>query len=103
MIEYAFAQGQATGGGGIGSQLGLLVPFLAMIAIMYFLMIRPQQKKEKERKSMIASLKKGDKVLTAGGIYGIVDSFKEGEVVVVKIANNTKVEMIRNAVQGKVS
>lgn len=72
-----------------------------MIVIFYFLLIRPQQKKEKERKNMITALKQGDRVLTAGGLYGIVDSFKEGDVVVLKISGNTKAEFTRNAIQVK--
>jgi preprotein translocase subunit YajC len=103
MIEYAFAQGQAAGGSGTGSSLISFIPIVLMIVIFYFLLIRPQQKKEKDRKNMISALKKGDRVLTAGGIYGVVDSFNEGDIVIVKIANNTKVEMSKNSVQVKVS
>jgi len=102
MIEYAFAQGATGGAASTGSSLFSFIPIVLMIVIFYFLLIRPQQKKEKDRKGMITSLKKGDKVLTAGGIIGVVDSFNEGDIVVLKIANNTKVEFSKNAIQVKV-
>lgn len=100
MNGIAYAQ---TGGGLAGnSSLLSLLPIVAMIVIFYFLLIRPQQKKEKERKGMIEALKQGDRVLTAGGIYGIVDSFKDPDIVVVKISGNTKVEFTKSAIQTKV-
>jgi len=107
VIGIAFAMGQAPGGAG-GAQGGAstwmsMVPIVAMIAIFYFLLIRPQQKKEKERKEMISSIQKGDKVLTTGGIYGIVSSIKDDDTVILKIADGTKVEFTRNSIQGKVS
>jgi preprotein translocase subunit YajC len=95
------AQGNGAQGG--GSQWLSLLPILLMILIFYFLLIRPQQKKEKERKAMISSIKKGDKVLTIGGIYGIVSDFKGDDIVIVKIGEGTKVEFTRSAVQSKIS
>ncbi len=80
-----------------------LLPILLMILIFYFLLIRPQQKKEKDRKAMISSIKKGDKVLTIGGIYGIVSDFKGDDIVIVKIGEGTKVEITRSAIQSKIS
>jgi preprotein translocase subunit YajC len=80
-----------------------LLPILLMILIFYFLLIRPQQKKEKDRKAMISSIKKGDKVLTIGGIYGIVSDFKSDDIVIVKIGEGTKVEITRSAIQSKIS
>jgi preprotein translocase subunit YajC len=77
------------------------VPIILMIAIFYFLLIRPQQKKEKDRKSMISEIKEGDKVLTSGGIYGVVSNVKDENIVVVKIANNTKVEFSKSSIQVK--
>ena len=79
------------------------VPILLMIVIFYFLLIRPQQKKEKERKNMISSLQKGDKVVTVGGIYGVVTGVKESEdVVVLKVSENTKIDFTRSAIQNKI-
>jgi len=83
------------------SQYGFLILMVLTIGIFYFLMIRPQKKKEKDRLAMISALKKGDKVLTAGGMYGVVDGFKEGDIVIVKIGGNTKVEFTRTAIQTK--
>lgn len=103
-IGIAYAQAQ--GGGAAASPLGALgniLPILLIIGIFYFLIIRPQQKREKERKNMIASIKKGDKVLTAGGIYAVVDSVKDDDIVVMKISGNTKAEFSKNSIQSKVS
>lgn len=70
---------------------------IIMMVIFYMLMIRPQQRKEKERRSMIANIKTGDKVVFSGGIIGIVSNLKEN-IFVVKIADNVKIEVGRNAV-----
>jgi preprotein translocase subunit YajC len=104
MTGAAFAQ-SATGaaGGSLGNSFGIIVPFALMFVVFYFLLIRPQQKKEKERKSMIESLQKGDRVITSGGMYAVIDSIKDKDVVVLKISGNTKVEFSRNAIQAKVS
>lgn len=103
MFGIAYAQSGAGGAAGSGSSLLSLVPIALMILIFYFLLIRPQQKKEKDRKQMISALKKGDRVLTNGGIYGIVDNFKENDIVILKISGNTKVEFSRSAIQAKVT
>jgi preprotein translocase subunit YajC len=96
------AQGQPQQGGSLLT--GFIVPMLAMIVIFYFILIRPQQKKEKERKQLLESIQKGDKVLTVAGIYGVVVSVKpEENIVVLKIADNTKVEFAKSAIQAKVS
>jgi preprotein translocase subunit YajC len=99
------AEGTPSGGQGLQGALGnysFIILMVATIAIFYFLLIRPQKKKEKERVGMISALKKGDKVLTAGGMYGVIDSFKEGDIVVVKVSGNTKIEFAKSAIQTKV-
>jgi preprotein translocase subunit YajC len=73
------------------------IPILLIFAIFYFILIRPQQKKQKQHQELIASLRKGDKVVTNGGVYGVVVDVKE-HVVVLKISENVKIELIRNAV-----
>ncbi|MCX7679228.1 MAG: preprotein translocase subunit YajC [Spirochaetes bacterium] len=84
--------------------MGFLVPLLAMIVIFYFILIRPQQKEAKKRKEFLESIQKGDKVLTIGGIYGVVVNLKpEENIVVLKIAENTKIEVAKSAIQSKVS
>ena len=80
-----------------GGGLGMLVPMLIIILIMYFLMIRPQQKKQKETQKMIAALKKGDKVVTIGGIHGTISSTKE-TTVIVKVDDGAKIEFNRTAI-----
>ncbi len=105
LFSIAFAAAEPAAGGQASSpwsQYGFLVLMVVTIGIFYFLLIRPQKKKEKDRLGMISALKKGDRVLTASGMYGVVDSFKEGDIVIVKIANNTKVEFTKNAIQMKV-
>jgi preprotein translocase subunit YajC len=72
-----------------------------MLLIFYFLMIRPQQKRQKEVQKMLAAVKKGDRILTASGLYGTVAGVKD-DVVVVQIADNVKVEMVKSAVTGVV-
>ncbi|MDR1900418.1 MAG: preprotein translocase subunit YajC [Treponema sp.] len=91
--------GQQTADAGGGSQnfLVTLLPFAAIIAIFYFLIIRPQNKKQKETQKMLSALKKGDRVVTVGGIHGTVQSVREGSVIL-KIDDNVKVEFNRNAI-----
>jgi preprotein translocase subunit YajC len=91
------SSGQGGGGGG----LGMLLPIILIFVIMYFLMIRPQQKKHREHQQMIQSLRKGDRVVTSGGLYATVLNIKEKDnVVVLKIAEGVKVEIQRNSIAG---
>ncbi|MBP1728572.1 MAG: yajC, partial [Deltaproteobacteria bacterium] len=79
MIGLAYAMGTPPGGAAGGGQSALtsLVPLIIMFAIFYFLLIRPQQKKAKEHKALLDALKKGDKVVTAGGMHGKVTAVEE--------------------------
>ncbi len=79
------------------SMLMQLVPFVAVAAIFYFLLIRPQQKQLKETKKMLDSLKPGDKVVTRGGMIGVISSLKEDEVEL-EIAKGVKASFTRSAV-----
>ncbi|MBD3321514.1 MAG: preprotein translocase subunit YajC [Chitinivibrionales bacterium] len=91
----AFAQERPPGGGlGSGNMIFMMV---IMFAIIYFLMIRPEQKKQKNRQKMISEMKKGDKVVTIGGVFGTVGNVKDNSVMV-KIAENTIVEVRKGAV-----
>ena len=76
---------------------GGILPLVAIIAIFYFFMIRPQQKKQKEINAFRSALKKGDKVLTVGGIYGTIDEVKE-TTVLVSVDNNVKMEFEKSAI-----
>ena len=89
------AHAQSAGGGGLGGMAQLL-PFVLIFVVFYFLLIRPQQKRAKEHRALVASLKRGDIVTTSGGIRGRVVKAVEGsETVDVEIAGNTVVEVVR--------
>jgi preprotein translocase subunit YajC len=94
--------GAATNGGAGASPFSMLLPILGMLLIFYFLMIRPQQKRQKEVQKMLSAVKKGDRVLTASGLYGTVAGVKD-DVLVLQIADNVKVEMVKSAVTGVVA
>ncbi len=79
------------------SLISNLILFGSIIAIFYFMIIRPQQKREKERQSMLSALKKGDKVVTAGGLHGTVIGIEE-KTLLVQIADNVKVKVERSSV-----
>ena len=82
-----------------GNPLLSFLPLLAIIVIMYFLLLRPQAKRQKEHKKMQESIQKGDRILTAGGIIGTIAGIDEKEnLVIVKIADNVKVEMTKSSV-----
>jgi preprotein translocase subunit YajC len=85
------------GSAGNGSFITTLIPFALIIGIFYFLIIRPQNKKQKETQRMLDALKKGDKVITIGGVHGVIQSAKEGSVIV-KVDENTKMEFSRSAI-----
>ena len=77
---------------------GMLVPMLAMGVIFYFLIIRPQGQRQKELKNLIGALKTGDKVITNSGIHGIIANVKEGSTLLLKVADNVKIEINKDAI-----
>ena len=85
-----------------GSIFSMFIPLIAIVGIFYFLIIRPQNKKRKETEKMISSLKKGDKVVTIGGLHGTVQSVRE-TTVLIKVDDNVKLEFLRSAVSNVVS
>ncbi len=87
-----------TGGGG-GGGMGAFVPLILMFAIFYFLLIRPQQKKAKQHKSMLASIKKGDRVVTSGGLHGVITGITD-DVVTMEIAPKVRVKVSRGSIAG---
>lgn len=93
----ARALGQPGGGQSQGSALSLFVPLLLMFVVLYFFMIRPAQKRQKDKDRMLGALKKGDRIVTAGGIHAEVLQVKD-QTVVVRIAENVKVELQRSSV-----
>jgi preprotein translocase subunit YajC len=94
MISPAYAKAAPAGGSGIESMI-LLV---AMFAIMYFLLIRPQMKRAKEQRAMVEALQKGDEVVAAGGLIGRVTKLTD-QYLTLEVAPNTEIVMQRNAVQ----
>ena len=93
MESVAWAQTTGGSGSGTGTLLSL-VPFLLIFVIFYFMLILPQQKKQKQQKTMMEALKKGDKVVTASGIWGTITNLGK-ETVTLQIADNTKIKMQR--------
>jgi preprotein translocase subunit YajC len=84
-------------GGGAAGNLSMLLPLL-LIPVLYLVMIRPQQKKQKEWQAMLGSIKAGDRVTTAGGIRGIIVSIKD-DVLVIRVApDNVKLEVAKSAI-----
>ena len=79
--------------------IGQFIPLILIFVIFYFFLIRPQQKKVKEHKEMVKNLKRGDEVITSGGIIGKVDRVFEDDRIELEIADGVKVQVIRNTVQ----
>lgn len=82
------------GGGGASEFLIQLFPFIALFAIMYFLVLRPQQRRVKEHREMVANVRRGDSVVTAGGLIGKVTKVDEAEITV-EIAENVRVRVVK--------
>lgn len=102
MLAVAFAQmsGQSGSGqtqpGAVGL-LGSLLPLILIVAVLYFLMILPQQRRQKKHQQMLQALKRGDRVVLSGGIFGTISEVKDGTLMV-KIAENTVIEIEKGAV-----
>ena len=79
-----------------GSGIGQFIPLILIFVIFYFFLIRPQQKKVKEHKLMVENLKRGDKVITSGGIIGTVEKVLDNDKVEVSISNEVNVEIVRS-------
>lgn len=100
LTELAYAMGPAPQGAqGQGGGLMGFLPIILIFVIFYFLMIRPQQKKAKEHKAMLDSLKKGDKVITSGGIYGLIEEVRPNTITL-KVAENVKIKFGRGYIAG---
>jgi preprotein translocase subunit YajC len=98
LTMMTLAMGSPAGGPQQGAGPGMMIGYMAIIfALFYFMMIRPQAKKEKERKKLLESIKSGDRIMFCGGMIGLVATVKE-QTCVVKIADNVKVEVARGAI-----
>ncbi|MCL2834020.1 MAG: preprotein translocase subunit YajC [Treponema sp.] len=101
-LLMAAPQGTDAASGGGASAIINFLPLIAIIGIFYFLIIRPQSKKQKETQKMLSALKKGDKVVTIGGIHGVIQTVRENSVIV-RVDESTKLEFSRSAVSSIVS
>jgi len=99
LISIAYALTGGAGGGQSGGGMSSFVLILIMFAIFYFLLIRPQQKKTKEHREMLNALKKGDRVVTTGGIYGRITGM-DNTTLTVEIADKVRVKVARGNVSG---
>ena len=96
-VVTSFAFLAAGPAGAAGSSLPMLLPLL-LIPVLYLVMIRPQQKRQKQWQSMLSSIKAGDKVTTAGGLRGIILSIKDDAIVIRVAPDNIKIEVAKNAI-----
>lgn len=87
---------------GAGALLGLFLPFVIMMVFFWLVLIRPQQKQQKQRQEMLNSLKKGDRVVTWGGIHGEITALKE-DIIHLKIADKVEVKLDRSGVQNRIN
>jgi preprotein translocase subunit YajC len=99
-VLYLLMGAPAEGSAGPGGLVSFL-PFVVIIGIFYFLIIRPQSKKQKDTQKMLEALKKGDKVVTIGGIHGTIASV-DGTDIIVKVDDNTKIKFLRSAISNVV-
>ncbi|MGB9741654.1 MAG: preprotein translocase subunit YajC [candidate division WOR-3 bacterium] len=101
MLNIAYAQNQTAtpSGGGMGL-IGSILPLILIFVVLYFLIILPQQRRQKKHQEMLASLKRGDRVVFASGILGVITNVKENTFIV-KIAENTEVEVEKGAIAYK--
>ena len=99
MDFLAYAMGTGGTGGGQGGGFGAFIPLILMFAIFYFLLIRPQQRKAKQHRELIASIRKGDKVVSSGGLHGVVTGLAD-DVVTMEIAPKIRVKVSRGSIAG---
>jgi preprotein translocase subunit YajC len=83
---------------GVGGGLGMLLPILLFVPVVYMLMIRPQQKRQKQWQQMLGSIKSGDKITTAGGIRGVILSIKDDAIIIRVAPDNLKLEVAKSAI-----
>jgi preprotein translocase subunit YajC len=98
-LAYAMGTGGAGGAGGGGGGLGAFLPLIIIFAIFYFLLIRPQQRKAKQHKQLLSELRKGDKVVSSGGLHGVITGLSD-DVLTVEISPKVRVKMSRGSISG---
>lgn len=97
MFDLAYAMG--TGGGGQGGGFTAIMPLIIIFAIFYFLLIRPQQRKAKQHKQVLESLQRGDRVVSSGGLHGVITGLTE-DTVTMEISPKVRVRVSRGSVAG---
>ncbi|NVM25507.1 MAG: preprotein translocase subunit YajC [Desulfobacterales bacterium] len=100
-LVYAMGTGGSGGGAGGGGGLGAFLPLIIIFAIFYFLLIRPQQKKAKQHKLILSSLKKGDRVVSSGGLHGVITGLTD-DLVTMEISPKIRVKVSRGSIAGVV-
>jgi preprotein translocase subunit YajC len=95
--SFAFFLGPAPSGAG-GGGITMILPLLLMIPLFYLFLMRPQQKKQKQWQEMLASIKTGDRVTTAGGVRGIILSIKDDAIIIRVAPDNLKLEVVKSAI-----
>src|SRR5688500_10062500 len=92
------AYAQATGGAGAGDFIGMILPLVMIMVVFWFLLIRPQQKRQKEHQELISKVARGDTVVTSGGLIGRVSKVVDERELLVEVGENVKVRILRSAV-----
>ena len=100
-MDLIFAMAPQDGGGG-GSMISTIIMFGAIFLIFFFMIIRPQQKRAKEREKMLSNVEKGDKVITSGGLHGVVAGIDE-KTLLLQVSDNVKLKFDRSAIASVIS
>ncbi|MCK5801788.1 MAG: preprotein translocase subunit YajC [Lentisphaeria bacterium] len=98
----SFAQAAAPKGGGVRGSLGSYVPFILLFVVLYLLMIRPQQKKQREHRELVSRVKVGDEVVTNSGIYGTISGVEETSVML-RVSEKVEIKLVRSAISAVVT
>ncbi len=96
-MDLAYAMGSSATGGGQSSSIMTFLPLILLFAVFYFLLIRPQQKRAKQQKTFMESLKKGDTVVTSGGLYGKITGITD-DTITLEIAEKVRVRVTKSSV-----
>lgn len=103
-MNFLAMAGSSQGQQGQSNPIGFFLPIILIFVIMYFLMFRPQAKKQKDMRKMLETLQKGDRVITIGGILGTVAGLREKDnIVILKVADNVKLEVTKSAIARKLA